>query len=815
MNFLEAPAPREALSAADMQRGLEQPPGFSDYLRANAAEGFWSSGLGQVAAGIRVERAATIGTLDPAENAPLAEADWKSSEFHRPGIAYRPDMTRATARALAEIKDENDARRRLIGARDAGLGEMALGFGAAMVGGLATPENFIPFAGPALNAARAGRFGAYLARLGTAAETAAAGGVGARAAVGAGMGATDAFLGNLLAMPLVHGSRQDFGDDITWADVVQDLALGAVGGGVLGGAVHAGLGARTAGPGNRPATPLPAETQDAALRGLTGAAAQVANGENVNLSAADAALRAELATLRAADAERRAAMSVSGQAAARELVPSGRVAPGAETRATTPAGTDVAVRYEVVEAADLVASHRLPDFTGNPAFAGELQPRDRSTAERQAQVRGIAARLRPEELEASPSTTTGAPIVGPDGLVESGNGRVLAIATAYQNGLPTAQSYRAMLEQFGFDQAANMREPVLIRRRVSELDPAARVRFTNESNLASIDALTPGEQARVDAQAITPQVLALVRAQDLTAAANADMQRAFIAGLAGREQRALSRDGALTPDGITRLRRAMAARAYDDAALITRLTETADGAAEAIGRGLLDAAPSMAALRAAREAGQLRPELDATQALVRAVQRIQQVRDANLPIRSALDQLDLFGGDAGPAERAFLDLLLRHPNRQQLGGVGRDTIAERLAAYARHAREAPNEPDMFGTAPPGLGDVLAATFRDAGLEPPPALRTLRADAYSPPEPTAPAPTPEAPRTEATPVARAAEQAGLDVDVGAARADVQRLVKAGRLPDELAAEIRAADELVAQTETAPDAWQAAVSCALGR
>ncbi len=60
MNFLEAPSPREALSPEDMQRGLDQRPSLGEYLRANVAEGFWSTGAGQALVGTRLERAATI-----------------------------------------------------------------------------------------------------------------------------------------------------------------------------------------------------------------------------------------------------------------------------------------------------------------------------------------------------------------------------------------------------------------------------------------------------------------------------------------------------------------------------------------------------------------------------------------------------------------------------------------------------------------------------------------------------------------------------------------------------------------------------------
>ena len=73
----------------------------------------------------------------------------------------------------------------------------------------------------------------------------------------------------------------------------------------------------------------------------------------------------------------------------------------------------------------------------------------------------------------------GAPIVGSDNIVESGNGRVLALKLAYGRGQATekqAQKYRQYLsdnaEQFGLstEQVSSMKKPVLVRERTSDVD---------------------------------------------------------------------------------------------------------------------------------------------------------------------------------------------------------------------------------------------------------------------------------------------------------------------------------------------------------
>lgn len=114
-----------------------------------------------------------------------------------------------------------------------------------------------------------------------------------------------------------------------------------------------------------------------------------------------------------------------------DAVTSGKWRPG---RVFDSTGREVGVRYEVVEADSLIASHG-DDLGVNPAYPAQLQPRERTRAVSQEQIAGIAAKLEPERLGPSTDAATGAPIVGPDNVVESGNGRVLAIKRAYGNGL--------------------------------------------------------------------------------------------------------------------------------------------------------------------------------------------------------------------------------------------------------------------------------------------------------------------------------------------------------------------------------------------
>ena len=63
----------------------------------------------------------------------------------------------------------------------------------------------------------------------------------------------------------------------------------------------------------------------------------------------------------------------------------------------------------------------------NPLYPSELQPRDRTREASRQQIERMADDLKPELLGESYKLSDGAPIIGPDNVVESGNGRTLAI----------------------------------------------------------------------------------------------------------------------------------------------------------------------------------------------------------------------------------------------------------------------------------------------------------------------------------------------------------------------------------------------------
>lgn len=175
----------------------------------------------------------------------------------------------------------------------------------------------------------------------------------------------------------------------------------------------------------------------------------------------------------------------------------------AQTKAYTPKGNEVQAQWDVVDASQLITSN-TDTFTPNPDFPSDRQPRDRTRAGSQKQVNDIANKLQPNMLGESSDISTGSPFIGPnDNVVDSGNGRTMAIRRAYKEGGEKAQAYRQFVSEsagkYGLDTNAvnNMQAPVLVRRNMSNMD---RNQFASEANQTSVARMSSTEQAATDAK---------------------------------------------------------------------------------------------------------------------------------------------------------------------------------------------------------------------------------------------------------------------------------------------------------------------------
>lgn len=446
--------------------------------------------------------------------------------------------------------------------------------------------------------------------------------------------------------------------------------------------------------------------------------------------------------------------------------------------------------------------YELADASMLRVASGEFQPRDRTRAASDEQIAEIAARLDPARLMPSPEADRGAPLVGADGMVESGNGRVAAIRRAYERHPDRAAAYRQEIEALGFAIPEDMAQPILIARRVTELDNAERVRLVREANTSAVARMSPTERAGADARALDRDTLALFEpGRPLTDAANARFVSRALAEMPQAERNALvDAGGRLNAEGERRLNQALFAKAYDAQDIVARYAETDAGELKSLMDALEQAAPEWAAMRADVAAGELRADADITPFLLDAMRLIANARAmaardglaTSKAINELLDEVDLIEGAISPLTAALVRKFWRN------GKVARaDDVADFLKRYATEARKIARADDgLFGAAP-GPAEILRAVDKDAFADLPDELGQPRG-ALPEPEPAALS-APELTDGAAAELAAEADRIAFD-DLRAEFADIElemadgTIIKVDEILDDIEADQELADVL---------------------
>lgn len=368
-------------------------------------------------------------------------------------------------------------------------------------------------------------------------------------------------------------------------------------------------------------------------------------------------------------------------------------------------GRSVSVVPKVVEARSVKTS-------ADPGYDPALQPRNRARAASDLQITDISRNLNPNRLGASAEADRGAPIIGADGHVESGNGRVLAIRKAYEEGGPAAERYRAWLADQGVD-VSKFREPVLVRERATPMTPSERKAFTVAANQPATMSLSAAEKALADSRIVSRETLELIRnPADLGSAENRDFVRAFMQGVPASERAALvTANGELSSEGLTRVRNAVLGKAYGDTPVLTRIAESASDDVKSISNGLVAAAPEWAQLRARIAAGEVPASMDVTGDLVDAVARTARIRGKGVGLAESQAQADAFAAQS--PESVALQKLFYGADGKSAAPAAQ--IGNALRHYAQEAGKVSASPGLdLGLAPVSARDVLKTTAAKAG-----------------------------------------------------------------------------------------------------
>lgn len=369
-------------------------------------------------------------------------------------------------------------------------------------------------------------------------------------------------------------------------------------------------------------------------------------------------------------------------------------------------------RYRVVDLDQLTASH-TPGGNPNPAFPQELQPRDRGRAGSMQQVDRIARGLSPDALLFDAGRLDSGPmIVGPDLIVESGNGRTLALRRAADQYPEQYGQYveqmRQNLGEYGLDESAlqGVNRPVLVRERLSDVN---RAEFAAEANNAGLLQMSAFERAAQDATRLSDETVSSIVvgegdtiASALRRAENRDLIRAWVGTLAPNEQAGvIDAAGNLSAQGYERLANALLMRTYGEGAgtrLVQTFVESADPTVRNVQTAIMASLPDVARAEALVRAGQRDAGLSVAEDVAAAVDMLARLRREGVRVSDYLGQRAMFERELTPFQEELLTFFDRNVRRQ-------GAIREALRDYATRVENAadPNQMGMFGEEVAAVG----------------------------------------------------------------------------------------------------------------
>ena len=355
-------------------------------------------------------------------------------------------------------------------------------------------------------------------------------------------------------------------------------------------------------------------------------------------------------------------------------------------------GSSYDMAYEVKSLDELIASNDLA-YGVNPLYPSELQPRDRTREASRQQIERMAEDLRPELLGESPKLSDGAPIIGMDNVVESGNGRTLAIAKAYESG--RAEEYRAFLEQYAAERGidiAGINNPVLVRTRLTDTDRTQFAKLANESDVAQYSAT---ERAVSDSDRLPDASLLKINNDgSINLDGSMDFVRGFVGSLPKSEQgTVITGDGRLSQEGKRRIESAIMQRAYEDSSLIGRMAENLDDDSKTVLNALLRAAPQLAQLDSLVKQGG-RHQNTLAKDLAQAAQKLSDLKANGQTVPDYLNQGQLLDDGLSSGARDFLNVF--DQNKRSTKAIG-ENIQGKIDEI--EAMGDPRQGSLFGDGP--------------------------------------------------------------------------------------------------------------------
>lgn len=311
------------------------------------------------------------------------------------------------------------------------------------------------------------------------------------------------------------------------------------------------------------------------------------------------------------------------------------------------------MEHEIVDLYDLIPSHKT-DGSVNSLYNQELQPRNRGKAASAEQIADIAARMQPLGLVLDfMQADRGCPVIGSDGMVESGNGRTLALMTAVERKMESWVNYQNVLkehlDELGLSESdlEGKKYPVLVRRRITGGDDLAyRKKFAQDANHPPSARMSRVEVAESDAKLFNPRIIdSLVVADNdsgnpetldeaLRKTRNHDFVMAFVNQLPLNERTAIMLpDGRLGRDGIDRIKAALYLYTFpppQGERLAYTFFEAADSTIKTFEASLTQSLSGLCQAEALMQKGVVNPDLSLMDDIAKSMDKYSRLKDTGL-----------------------------------------------------------------------------------------------------------------------------------------------------------------------------------------
>jgi hypothetical protein len=364
--------------------------------------------------------------------------------------------------------------------------------------------------------------------------------------------------------------------------------------------------------------------------------------------------------------------------------PTGGDGQGATRKVFTPTGDEIETRLKLIDA-------------GQARYAeGVMQNRDRDRAGSEAQIMNIIGDFRPQWLGEDNFSDRGAPIIGPEGVIESGNGRMMALNRIYDERPELATAYKEFIKSQGFN-PEGMERPVLVRERLTAMDDEQLRRLVTGSNSDTKMRLSAVEQSRQDASDILAKVADRYLGGSVTSQRNGDFVRSFIDLIPqGERSQFMDKAGGLSTDGVARIENALLARAFGNSGptsnrFLSLAMEQTDNQTRTLTGALSMAAPVWGRMTDAVKEGRIPAEYDLTDKVLQAIAAIADTKGSGESVKNLLQSEDMYNS-LDPTVRRLIEAW--HSDKLQMRS--KQKIADFLERYAQLAEQQRPTPDMFG-----------------------------------------------------------------------------------------------------------------------